>query len=58
MDLSCIRGGSGCIKKYFFPERVVVNWNRLSRVVIQSPHLEMLKKCIDVTFRDRVFWAR
>ena len=42
------------IRKKFCTEREVRHWNRLSRVVVESPSLEMLKKCVDAALRDMV----
>jgi len=42
------------IRKNFFTKRVVRHWNRLPREVVESPSLEMLKKCLDMAFQDKV----
>ncbi|KFW91133.1 hypothetical protein N336_10586, partial [Phalacrocorax carbo] len=36
------------IRKHFFPKRVVKYWTRLLREVVESPSLEVFKRCVDV----------
>lgn len=35
---------------------VVKRWDRLSRKLMESIHLELVKTRVDVTFRDMVLW--
>jgi len=40
------------IRKNFFTERAVKLWNRLPGEVVESPSLEMFKKCVDIALQD------
>ena len=38
----------------FFVLKVTEQWNGLSREVVESPSLEILKECLDVALRNMV----
>jgi len=42
------------IRKNFFTKSIIKHWNRLPREVVESPSLEMFKRCVDVVLRDTV----
>ena len=40
----------------FFMEMVVSHWKGLPRAVLESPPLEVSKRCVDVALRHVVWW--
>lgn len=45
------------VRENVFTERVMEHWNILSREVVDSPALQVFKRCIDMALGDRVYCA-
>jgi len=42
------------IRKNVFIEKVNRHWNRIPRVVVESPSLEVIKECVDMALEGMV----
>jgi len=42
------------VRNNFFMKRTAGHWNRLHEKVVESPSLEVFKRCVDVAPRDVV----
>ena len=43
-------------RKKFFPQRVVMHWNRLPKEAVDAPSLEAFKARLDVALGSLVWW--
>ena len=41
-------------RKNFFSQRLIMQWHRLTREVVESPSLKVFKNRVDVALRDIV----
>lgn len=43
------------VRKKFFTETVVKYWNGMFREMVESPSVEVLKRCIEMALRDMMW---
>ena len=54
ISYSSVRGCSHCISGKNFSQRVVLQWHRLPKEVVESPSPEVFKNCGDAALRNMV----
>ncbi|PKU42803.1 hypothetical protein llap_6882 [Limosa lapponica baueri] len=44
------------VRKNYFTEKVIRHWSSLPREVVESPCVEVFKKCVDVALQGILYW--